>query len=308
MSDVTIPRVLVLLAAYNGMQYFEQQIRSILTQQNCYVTLLISVDVSSDQTHALALALAKQHASIQVLPYGEVFGRAAANFYHLLRHANLDQIDYIAYSDQDDLWHADKLARHVNIAKEMKADAVSSDVVAFWPNGKRKYIRKSYQQKKYDYLFESAGPGCTFLMSTWLVSTMKQLLSDKANLANSVTLHDWLTYAVCRAHQKTWVIDDSASLDYRQHHSNVVGANSGLKAYWSRVSLIKSGWYKQEIIKVTSICSGITNDPFYDQLLCLLNKKSLLAKLSLIYLSPSFRRNMKDQLFFVACVTLGIFR
>ena len=307
MSDVTMPRVLVLLAAYNGTQYLEQQIRSILNQQNCHVTLLISVDLSSDQTHDLALNLAMQHASIQVLPYGEVFGRAAANFYHLLRHANLDHIDYVAYSDQDDLWHADKLARHVSIAKEMNADGVSSDVVAFWPNGKKKYIRKSYPLKTYDYLFESAGPGCTFLMSTWLVSTMKQLLSDKANLANSVTLHDWLTYAVCRAHQKTWVIDDSPSLDYRQHQSNVVGANSGLKAYWSRVSLIKSGWYKQEVIKVTNICNGITDDPFYDRLLRLLNKKSLLAKLSLIYLSPSFRRNMKDQLFFVACVTLVVF-
>ena len=64
-------------------------------------------------------------------------------------------------------------------------------------------------------------------MTPWLVSKVREQLLDAHSPAKNVALHDWLTYAVCRAHGKRWVIDDKSSVKYRQHGNNVVGANVG---------------------------------------------------------------------------------
>lgn len=44
------PRILVLLAAYNGMRWMAEQVDSILGQVGVSVSILISVDSSSDGT------------------------------------------------------------------------------------------------------------------------------------------------------------------------------------------------------------------------------------------------------------------
>ena len=43
--------------------------------------------------------------------------------------------DYIALSDQDDVWDNDKLYRAISSLDKFKCDAYSSSVNAFWPSG-----------------------------------------------------------------------------------------------------------------------------------------------------------------------------
>jgi rhamnosyltransferase len=61
MRDVNlpVPRVAVLLAAYNGMQYIAEQMDSILAQIGVDVTVFISVDRSTDGTEKWVEALAQ---------------------------------------------------------------------------------------------------------------------------------------------------------------------------------------------------------------------------------------------------------
>jgi len=120
------------------------------------------------------------------------------------------------------------------MSKSYGADGVSSNVLAFWPDGKQKLIHKAQPQREFDYLFESAGPGCTFLMTPWLINKVKDLLLDESGVAGHVALHDWLVYAVCRASGKKWVIDKTPSMLYRQHGSNEFGANHGIRAKYAR--------------------------------------------------------------------------
>ena len=61
--------IAVLLAAYNGMQWIEEQIDSILNQRNVDVTIFISVDLSTDGTYEWCQALQKKNPRIVVLPY-----------------------------------------------------------------------------------------------------------------------------------------------------------------------------------------------------------------------------------------------
>lgn len=141
------PNVLVLMTAYNGEKWINQQVETILQQKNVNITLFISVDVSTDTTYEKCKILANQYANITVLEYGERFGGAAQNFFRLIRDVDLEAFDYIAFADHDDVWLDMKLSHAINIINSEKVAAFSSDVVAFWGNGKQRLVKKSYSQK-----------------------------------------------------------------------------------------------------------------------------------------------------------------
>jgi rhamnosyltransferase len=69
MSD-NHPRVAVLLAAYNGMAWIEQQVASILAQTGVVVTIYISIDPSSDGTEAWCNEYAISHPTIRSAAIG----------------------------------------------------------------------------------------------------------------------------------------------------------------------------------------------------------------------------------------------
>ena len=58
--------------------------------------------------------------------------------------------------------------------------------------------------------------------------------------------HDWFTYAFFRANELGWYIDSYASLLYRQHEANVIGANVGLSGILSRLKLLQR--WKKEVV------------------------------------------------------------
>ena len=84
------------------------------------------------------------------------------------------------------------------------------------------------------------------MAAQWLVTKVREQLMDEHSPASNVVLHDWLTYAICRAYGHKWIIDSKPSIQYRQHQNNVIGANSGLKAKWARLIKLKQGWYRTE--------------------------------------------------------------
>lgn len=51
MKTDNLPKVAVLLAAYNGMQWIKEQIDTVFNQQDVDVTIYISVDLSTDGTY-----------------------------------------------------------------------------------------------------------------------------------------------------------------------------------------------------------------------------------------------------------------
>jgi rhamnosyltransferase len=307
MLDHNKPRVLVLMACYNGLQYIDAQIKSIADQVDCEITLLISVDKSDDNTFYYLEDLKKHYKFIELLTYGVKYGSAAANFYRLIVEANLQGYDYIAFADQDDIWEPDKLSRHIQLAKQSGADGVSSNVIAFWPDGRKMLINKAQLQRELDFLFESAGPGCTFLMTPWLVNKVREQLLYENSAAREVALHDWLTYAVCRAHGRKWVIDSSPSVQYRQHENNVIGANVGSKAKWARLQKLRQGWYRNEVVKIVQICNGIVPNNETNKLLVLLNSKSYFSQLASLRYVPKARRRLVDRYSLAISIILGLF-
>lgn len=300
-------KVAVLMAVYNGINWLPAQIKSILNQHQVDISLFISDDFSSDGSYEYLQSLTLRGNRIQLLPQTTKFGAAGKNFYRLIQDVDITNYSYVAFADQDDVWEQDKLIRHILLINEHKADGVSSNVMAFWAGGKEKLIVKSQPQRSLDFLFESAGPGCTFLMTPWLVNKVREQLIDEKSVARIVNLHDWLTYAVCRAYGRRWIIDSKPTLKYRQHENNVVGANSGLKAKWVRLMKLRQGWYRAEVTKVSAVCAAISGKPEIKNILYSLTNKNIISQLKLLSYVPQARRKILDRLILFISILCFLF-
>lgn len=160
----TLPRVAVLLATHMGRTYLDEQIDSILDQAGADLHIFVSDDGSTDGTLELLAERADADARITILP-PETFGAPAPNFFRLLTTIPIAEYDYVGFADQDDVWMPAKLERHIRLLAEGRADGISSNVTAFSEDGTRILIKKDYPQRLVDHLFETPGPGSTFLLT-----------------------------------------------------------------------------------------------------------------------------------------------
>lgn len=251
------PRYAVLLAAYNGERWIVEQIKSITRQVGVNIDLFISVDRSNDKTESIVKALCCEYRNIRLLPYGTRYGSASRNFFRLISDVDLLSYDYVALSDQDDIWLENKLRRSADVFKQYGVSGYSSDVIAFWDHSsKTRVIKKSYRQKKWDYFFESAGPGCSYVLCRETALMIQEVIRSNRDLVQKIDLHDWLIYAIVRSNGMTWHIDNQPTLLYRQHSNNEFGANIGLSAWKKRFAQIRSGWYKNQILNLLQLCDG----------------------------------------------------
>lgn len=244
------PKIAIMLATFNGAQWLDEQLDTILRQKNVALTLFASDDFSTDESRSILGRWAVRDGRVVLVHTTQRCGYAAANFYHLIDTVPLGDFDYFAFADQDDIWLDGRLARQVELLKQTQAAAVSSNVIAFWPDGSRSIIQKALPQRRFDYLFESPGPGCSFLLTRAAYALVRDELSDRSSAARRARYHDWLIYALVRGSDMPWHIDAEPALLYRQHSSNEVGANRGIKAASRRLRRITEGRFHQEVYDV----------------------------------------------------------
>ncbi|MBV5341159.1 MAG: glycosyltransferase [Deltaproteobacteria bacterium] len=294
------PSFAVLLAAYNGAEWIEKQLKSILEQEKVDVTVFISLDISSDNTLQLIRECTEKNKSVILLPSIDRFGGAAKNFYRLFRDVELESYDYIALSDQDDIWLKEKLIAAHRCIDDGGYSAYSSNAIAFWPNGRETIINKSQPQRRYDYLFEAAGPGCTYVLSVDTALKFKKYLTKNWASVNDVALHDWMIYAWVRSNSMSWFIDNVPYIKYRQHATNQVGANQGIKAIISRAKKLNEGWYKKEIKKIWCLVA-----PNIKEISPSLFDGDRIPLLFLVRNISQMRRRLRDRIILFTLLFLG---
>jgi len=298
-----LPNIAVLLAAYNGEQYIQEQLDSILAQKSVKLSIFVSVDKCKDSTFSIVKGYELEHPDIiTVLSYGESFGSAGKNFTRLLCDVDFTSYQYISFADQDDVWLTHKLKRAVSEINKNNADAYSSNVTAFWESGKKKIVKKDYPQVEFDYLFESPGPGCSFLLKSNLANALQAHLSEKLAEGDVIWLHDWYCYSFARYNGLSWCIDSEPMMLYRQHELNVVGANSGWKGFISRFKTIMDGDGFNKVLKQAHFIGQETSLPI--KLIRMNNRFSMLR---LFYIGWKCRRQPSHKvLFSIACLIFFI--
>lgn len=298
-SSSTLPSVAVLLAAYNGVRWVEEQLDSIFSQSSVNVHVFVSLDNSTDDSYSCLEKYAGRESRLFLLPYGERYGSAARNFFRLLRDVDISGYEYVAFADQDDIWLSEKLSRAINCLQDGYS-GYSSDVTAFWPDGHQKLITKSRPQKKWDFLFESPGPGCTFVMKSDFVTRLQSKVRQHWPELQDFEYHDWFVYAFARANSLPWLIDSRSGILYRQHAGNVVGANTGLKAFCSRVRYVLKGGFSQAILLTRVL--GMEREPFVQ----MWSSKTRWGFLKLAFHAQQCRRHPREQIFFFLACLMGV--
>lgn len=295
-------RVAVCLAAYNGLAYIADQIESILLQKNVDLQIFISVDQSTDGTEVHLAEWALFEPRLTLLPFGQRFGGAGPNFYRLLREVDIGGFDYLSFADQDDLWHPEKLWRAHCLMTEHCALGYSSNVTAFWPSGKTQLVNKAQSQRSLDFMFEAAGPGCTYVLKRSLALSVQKLVCGTDASLSRIRYHDWLIYAFARTNSYPWVIDDWSSMQYRQHSNNQIGVNSGWRSYWLRVQKMLSGHGFQQSLLIADLVHASSTPVVHHGL-----RGGRLGYLWLALRANQCRRKRLDQLwFFILCVLFAV--
>ena len=296
------PRIAVCLAAYNGTAYISEQIESILLQRNVELQIFISVDQSTDGTEDRLAEWAMFESRLTLLPFGQRFGGAGPNFYRLLRDVDLSGFDYLSFADQDDLWHPEKLWRAHCLMTAQSATGYSSNFTAFWSSRQSRVVNKAWPQRRWDFLFESAGPGCTYVLHSSLAKPLQQLVRNADKSLLRIDYHDWLTYAFARANNYSWVIDDWSSMQYRQHANNQIGVNAGWRSFWLRVRKILNGYGFEQSLLIAELIDASSLPVVRHGL-----RGGRLGYLWLAFRAKQCRRKRIDQIwFFISCVLLAL--
>lgn len=298
------PAVLVLLATYNGTRFLFEQLESVANQKNVNATVLLRDDGSHDDTNRLvstgceALGLDLSVIRDELGPTGS----AGANFMAIANIAVDLPFDYFAFCDQDDIWLPDKLSRSIALLRTANAAGYSSNLTAFsdhkikeWP------VRKSGAQRRFDYLFQGASAGCTYVLTPAALRNCVDLLPD--GRFPKWLSHDWYIYAACRARGMAWVMDHESHIRYRQHDGNAFGAKPGLRGIIDRLSFMRSGWYRNHIAWLSKVI------PLDDEALAItraVQRMNFRDRLFLLRSASQFRRRLRDRLLLRLTIAFGL--
>lgn len=223
--------ILILLATYNGEAYIQQQLDSLLSQDHPHLRIVVSDDGSGDKTVSILESYAIEHPD-KVLHYrsGQRFGCAQKHFLHLLR--QFHDADYLMFCDQDDVWHPDKVRKTLEQMRKTEVDpqipalvhtdlrVVDSSLNEIAPsfcahsglNGSRLALNQ--------LLVQNVVTGCTVMINRALA-----MLSCREVDTDAMMMHDWWLALLASACGKTAFVNE-ATMDYRQHSSNSVGAKN----------------------------------------------------------------------------------
>lgn len=303
-----VPRIVVLLATHNGLRWLPEQLNSILNQEGVEVRVVALDDESGDGTYEWLQEQATLDERVEVLARQGASGSSAANFYRLVQQVQPREGEYVSFADQDDIWMPRKLARHAFLITDRGVDGVSSNVTSFTPGGKRSLIRKAFPQRRFDYLFESPGPGSSFLITPKLAALTARVITEE-KAARGVEFHDSLIYAIARGAGLLWQIDDVSSLDYRQHSNNVMGANVGARSAFSRLKMIRQHWLRNHAVYLTTVALSVAPDeekPELTRILGLLKGRGARNRLTLARMTGQMRRRPRDQRIIALLISIGV--
>lgn len=109
------PRISVVLATHNGERFLETQLQSVMAQTLAPFELILADDASTDGT----IKLARRSLSGCGFPVEICANPRRLGFRDNFLHASLRvRGEFVAFCDQDDVWHPEKLARCAAMMKD----------------------------------------------------------------------------------------------------------------------------------------------------------------------------------------------
>ena len=234
------PRVTILMGVRNGAVHLEEQLDSFARQSHADWRLVASDDGSTDGSGGIIEAFARGQPPGRVeLIAGPGRGHAA-NYLHMLRRLPEGGSDWLAFSDQEDVWLSERLAMGVAALRDLPGPALycSRTLICSETLGDQRLSPPRPRPPGFrNALVQNIAAGNTILLNP----AGARLLAAAARRIEATVVHDWLAYQVITGAGGRVVHDDRPSLLYRQHGRNAIGANDGLQARLRRMRMLMDG-------------------------------------------------------------------
>jgi len=221
----------ILLATYNGIKYIEEQLVSIFEQTYTNYHLYIRDDGSEDETVRTIERLVTDYGmddKVTIIDDGEATGSAKKNFTRLCTYSDSE---YTMFSDQDDIWHKDKI--EITLKRMKKLEAAYGNDVPFLvhtdltvvdeeknliADSIKEYMQLPVKENIKALLLQNSVTGCSMMLNKSAMRLMK-----KADEEGAFIIHDHFAAVVVALFGHVSYIDKSTA-DYRQHSGNQIGA------------------------------------------------------------------------------------
>ncbi|APY01383.1 glycosyltransferase family 2 protein [Lacinutrix venerupis] len=262
-----MPLISIILCTFNGEAYLKAQIDSILNQTYKSIELIVCDDKSTDNTISILNAYAQKDSRIKVnsnlnnLGYIKNFEKGIA----------LATGEYIALSDQDDVWALDKIEKLYNNIKDY--DLIYCD--SLFVDKNLKSLNKKMSSSKnmissnnpLHFALDNCVSGHALLFKKQLCNTIfpfPKLIPHDWWIAFNATLNGGITYF------------NEALVDYRIHDNNTLVLNKNRKSKENKI-------YKRQarVLEFYKKCP----EHHY--------AKKILLNLELLYKKPTAKNNFK---------------
>ena len=219
----------ILLSAYNGEVFLPELLRSLESQSCPDFRVIARSDGSTDGTLEL-LSRQSERDSRFLTVAGERSGSPSGGFFAALA---LSDGDYAMFCDQDDVWHPDKLEKTLRVMKTAEEHLgkdtpllVHTDLRVV--DAELRTLSSSMMRSQQlcpersglpRLLCQSLVTGCTVMIN----APLRELVLSA--LPEDCLMYDWWLSLAAAAFGRILYLNE-ATIDYRQHGGNAVGAKN----------------------------------------------------------------------------------
>jgi len=210
----------IAMATYNGERYLKEQLDSIYSQTYKNIEVVVTDDCSTDGTIKILEQYSKSH-GLKYYVNEENLG-FVKNFEKAI---SLCQGDFIALSDQDDIWEKEKI--EILVDKIGSNLLIHSDCSVIDDEGKSlmPFLKQDTGNliSVQDFFFRNVVTGCTVLFS-------KKLLDTALPFPEGIAYHDWWL-GFCAAKEKKIHYFPQCLTRYRKHSGQDTGLGDGERQF-----------------------------------------------------------------------------
>ena len=241
-------KVACILAYYNGSKYIEDQLQSIINQnqESFDLSIFVSDDNSDENFPTLNNLNIDKNIDLKILYRNSNCNLGyAKNFIYSLNLIE-SKFDFYCFSDQDDIWLSNKLEKAISSIENFSTDKpilYGGRTTYYDAECSRKIGNSSLFKKKPSFknaLIQNIAGGNTMVFN----NKAKNIIIKSITKNFEILFHDWWCYQIISGVGGIIYYDKLSFLKYRQHGQNKVGANTSKRAKLSRIISLFAGNFK----------------------------------------------------------------
>lgn len=220
-EQLNASRVLILLSMYNGERYISEQLDSLLNQ-TVPVDIVIRDDGSTDNSVKIVESYLSKNDNIRLIK-GQNIG-FVKSFNRLILDCSVDDRQWIAFCDQDDVWLPRKLEVAIDALKKVDNQNIPLMYCSnlclvdefLKPIG---YMRPHSTKVLNSCIYvQNIATGCTMVFNKIALAKYRQ------GIDVSMIAHDYMMHCICKFFGRV-LYDHESYILYRQHGNNTIGSD-----------------------------------------------------------------------------------